>query len=78
LIHEQNRAGIMVTHDLRLTQYVDRVIQMQDGQVVRVTDGQGKIVEEFVKRADEHQLAGLHLREKVGGARLKPQPAMSQ
>ncbi len=34
LIHEQNRAGIMVTHDLRLTQYVDRVIHMQDGTVV--------------------------------------------
>jgi putative ABC transport system ATP-binding protein len=38
LIHEQNRAGIMVTHDLRLCQYTDRVIQMQDGQVRRVID----------------------------------------
>jgi putative ABC transport system ATP-binding protein len=35
LIHEQNRAGIMVTHDLRMCQYVDRVIQMQDGRVVQ-------------------------------------------
>ncbi len=33
LIHEQNRAGIMVTHDLRLCQYADRVIQMVDGKV---------------------------------------------
>lgn len=78
LIHEQNRAGIMVTHDLRLTEYVDRVIQMQDGQVVRITDGKGEIIESFVKRSDEHHLAGLHLREKAGGARLNPQPAMYQ
>jgi len=33
LIHEENKAGIMVTHDLRMCQYVDRVIQMVDGQV---------------------------------------------
>ena len=39
LIHENNRAGIMVTHDLRMCQYVDRVLQMRDGRVVReVTD----------------------------------------
>lgn len=36
LIHEQNRAGIMVTHDLRLCQYVDKVIKMVDGQVQQV------------------------------------------
>ena len=35
LIHEQNRAGIMVTHDLRMTRFVDRVIQMVDGKVTR-------------------------------------------
>ena len=35
LIHEQNRAGIMVTHDLRMCKYVDRVIQMMDGRVSR-------------------------------------------
>ncbi len=35
LIHEQDRAGIMVTHDLRMTKYVDRVIQMVDGKVTR-------------------------------------------
>jgi putative ABC transport system ATP-binding protein len=39
LIHEQNRAGIMVTHDLRMCKYVDRVIQMSDGQICRtITD----------------------------------------
>jgi putative ABC transport system ATP-binding protein len=36
LIHEQNRAGIMVTHDLRMCEYVDRVFQMQDGKLVHI------------------------------------------
>ncbi len=36
LIHEQKRAGIMVTHDLRMCEYVDRVLQMQDGKLVRI------------------------------------------
>ncbi len=35
LIHEQNRAGIMVTHDLRMCEYVDRVLQMRDGRLVK-------------------------------------------
>jgi putative ABC transport system ATP-binding protein len=34
LIHENDRAGIMVTHDLRMCQYVDRVLQMRDGILV--------------------------------------------
>jgi putative ABC transport system ATP-binding protein len=34
LIHEQNRAGIMVTHDLRMCEYVDRVLLMRDGKLV--------------------------------------------
>lgn len=33
LVHEQQRAGIMVTHDLRMCRYVDRVIQMVDGRI---------------------------------------------
>jgi putative ABC transport system ATP-binding protein len=36
LVHEQGNAGIMVTHDLRLVQYTDRVIQLLDGQVERI------------------------------------------
>jgi putative ABC transport system ATP-binding protein len=36
LIHEQNRAGIMVTHDLRMCEFVDRVLQMRDGKLVNV------------------------------------------
>jgi putative ABC transport system ATP-binding protein len=35
LIHEQNRAGVMVTHDLRMCKYVDRVVQMVDGRISR-------------------------------------------
>ncbi len=38
LIHEQGRAGIMVTHDLRMCKYVDRVIQMVDGQINSIID----------------------------------------
>jgi len=59
LIHEQNRAGIMVTHDLRLTQYVDRVIQMRDGQVASMVDNYVEIEERVVKHADDHHLEGL-------------------
>lgn len=36
LIHEQNRAGIMVTHDLRMVEFVDRVLQMRDGKLVKI------------------------------------------
>ncbi len=43
LIHEQNRAGIMVTHDLRMTQYADRVIQMVDGKINRTVQDKGEI-----------------------------------
>ena len=35
LVHEQQRAGIMVTHDLRMCRFVDRVIQMVDGHINR-------------------------------------------
>lgn len=43
LIHENERAGIMVTHDLRMCKYVDRVLQMQDGKLVRVIDARSEI-----------------------------------
>ena len=38
LIHEEKRAGIMVTHDLRMCKYVDKVIQMVDGSINRIID----------------------------------------
>lgn len=34
LVHENDRAGIMVTHDLRMCKYVDRIIQIEDGKIV--------------------------------------------
>ena len=43
LIHEQNRAGIMVTHDLRMTKYVDRVIHMVDGKITNVLEERHQI-----------------------------------
>jgi putative ABC transport system ATP-binding protein len=38
LIHEEQRAGIMVTHDLRMCKYVDKVVQMVDGKINRIID----------------------------------------
>ena len=73
LIHEQNRAGIMVTHDLRLCQYVDRVLQMQDGKVVRVIDTRRAIEEVIVQPADDQPRAGRPVRETDW--RLSSQPA---
>jgi putative ABC transport system ATP-binding protein len=45
LIHENSRAGIIVTHDLRMCQFVDRVLQMQDGKLVRVYETKDEIME---------------------------------
>jgi putative ABC transport system ATP-binding protein len=44
LIHENNRAGIMVTHDLRMCQYVDRVLQMRDGKLVKAYETKDEIM----------------------------------
>ncbi len=43
LIHEQNKAGIMVTHDLRMCKYVDKIIQIQDGQIESILDEREQI-----------------------------------
>ena len=45
LIHENDRAGIMVTHDLRMCQFVDRVLQMQDGKLVKIYESKKEIWE---------------------------------
>jgi putative ABC transport system ATP-binding protein len=52
LIHEEQRAGIMVTHDLRMVHYVDKVIQMMDGKVVRVLEDKAAIA--------SAEMVGLH------------------
>ncbi len=43
LIRAQQLAGIMVTHDLRMTEYVDKIIQMQDGTVKQVITDKNEI-----------------------------------
>ena len=43
LINAQHLAGIMVTHDLRMTEFVDKVIQMQDGTVKQVITDKAEI-----------------------------------
>jgi putative ABC transport system ATP-binding protein len=43
LIHDDRRAGIMVTHDLRMCRYVDRVLLMRDGLLERVVDDPAEI-----------------------------------
>jgi putative ABC transport system ATP-binding protein len=48
LIHSRNLAGIMVTHDLRMVAYTDKVIQMKDGKVFEVLEDKEKI-REFAK-----------------------------
>ena len=45
LNHENDRAGIMVTHDLRMCQFVDRVLQMQDGKLVKIYESKKEILE---------------------------------
>ncbi len=52
LIHAQNRAGIMVTHDLRMTRWVDKVIRMTDGKVAQIIESKGEI--EAYSRGSEH------------------------
>lgn len=54
LIHEQKRAGIMVTHDLRMVEYVDRVLQMQDGKLVKVYESREEILDVARGRVKEH------------------------
>ncbi|MFC1878564.1 ABC transporter ATP-binding protein [Chloroflexota bacterium] len=36
LIHENGKAGIMVTHDLRMCKYVDKIVQIEDGKIASV------------------------------------------
>lgn len=43
LIHEQHKAGIMVTHDLRMCKFVDKLIQMKDGKVTGIYEGRQAI-----------------------------------
>ncbi len=48
LIHEQNRAGIMVTHDLRMCRYVDKIIQIRDGKVESVISNR-QLIDDLIR-----------------------------
>jgi putative ABC transport system ATP-binding protein len=43
LIHAQDLAGIMVTHDLRMCQFVDKIVQMRDGKIARIFENPQEI-----------------------------------
>ena len=43
LIHQQNRAGMMVTHDLRICAYADQIMQMEDGHLTRIVSDRAEI-----------------------------------
>lgn len=43
LIHEQKKAGIMVTHDLRMCAFVDRIIQISDGKISSIIEDRNEI-----------------------------------
>jgi putative ABC transport system ATP-binding protein len=43
LIHEQNKVGIMVTHDMRMCKDVDKIVQLKDGRVETVVEGKEEI-----------------------------------
>jgi putative ABC transport system ATP-binding protein len=44
LIHEQNRVGVMVTHDLRMCEHVDTIFQMIDGRLARSINDKREIL----------------------------------
>jgi putative ABC transport system ATP-binding protein len=54
LIHEQKKAGIMVTHDLRMARYVDKVIQMMDGRIANVIEDSAAIAALASAGGEEH------------------------
>ena len=41
---ELKKTIIMVTHDLRMTKYVDKIIQMEDGQIKKIIDDRASIM----------------------------------
>jgi putative ABC transport system ATP-binding protein len=43
LIHAENLAGIMVTHDLRMVKFVDKIIQMRDGKIYSLITDKAEI-----------------------------------
>jgi putative ABC transport system ATP-binding protein len=50
LIHENGKAGIMVTHDLRMCKYVDKIIQIEDGKISNLIEGK-EAIDDFISCA---------------------------
>jgi putative ABC transport system ATP-binding protein len=65
LIHEQKRIGIMVTHDLRMVRYVDKVIQMVDGKLDRVITDRSEIEEMAGSTYSDHKPVTTQKRDAV-------------
>lgn len=84
LIHEEGRIGIMVTHDLRMCQYVDKVVEMVDGKLQRVVTDRDEIYEmAAVPRPDEDNAIEADSQQKSapkdrrqGGTKLNPVPSL--
>jgi putative ABC transport system ATP-binding protein len=71
LVHEQNRAGVMVTHDLRMVEYADRIIHMLDGRVehvVKPTDDLTCLADPAACRLITADVLGLEEGETVAAA----------
>ena len=62
LIHEQGRAGIMVTHDLRMVRNVDAVVRMVDGRLDTILRDRGEIA----------ALAGAELTQQAAASEMRP------
>ncbi|MGD8849837.1 MAG: ABC transporter ATP-binding protein [Anaerolineales bacterium] len=80
LIHEEDRAGIMVTHDLRMMKYVDRVIQMVDGKIARVITDKADIdllagTSEFDRLDEQEPDIKKELASQSEVMRISPSPA---
>jgi energy-coupling factor transporter ATP-binding protein EcfA2 len=44
ILADEPTAGIMVTHDLRMCQYVDRVLQTRDSKLVKMGSNRSNYV----------------------------------
>lgn len=74
LIHENNKAGIMVTHDLRMCRYVDKVIRMVDGKVVNVITDPVEI--NLLAGQNEFDLQRSAREEPIPMPAFRPEPAL--
>lgn len=55
IVREQKKTLVMVTHDVQLAAYADRVFHIIDGKIVKIEDNRGKDKEEMEDRENENQ-----------------------